>query len=195
MFKHMPLLLAEHWWSPFLRGLVAIAVGIIALALPGITLGALVILFGAYALVDGIAALIAAYRSSRDREHWGMLLFEGIAGLVAAAVTVVFPPLTALVLVYLIGAWALVTGVLEIAAAIRLRKFIAGEWLLALSGVASMIFGILVLAVPLAGALAIAVIVGVYALIFGVILVGFGIRLRSWTKHPGGAPSIQVPAH
>jgi uncharacterized membrane protein HdeD (DUF308 family) len=178
-----------------LRGVIAIAVGIIALSLPGITFGALVILFGVYALVDGIAALIAAYRSSRAQEHWGMLLLEGLAGLIAAAVTVVFPPLTALVLVYLIGAWALVTGILEIAAAIRLRRFIAGEWLLALSGIASIILGIVMLAVPLAGALAISVIIGIYALIFGVILVGFGIRLRSWTRHPGGFPSVHVPAH
>jgi uncharacterized membrane protein HdeD (DUF308 family) len=191
----MPLLLAEHWWSPVLRGLVAIVVGVIALALPGITLGALVILFGAYALFDGIAAFIAAFRSSRAQERWGVLLLEGLAGIAAAAVTVIWPPLTALVLVYLIGAWALVTGVLEVAAAIKLRQFIAGEWLLALSGIASLLFGILVLAMPLAGALAIAMLTGVYSLAFGFILVGFGIRLRSWSKNRGVASSIQVPAH
>ena len=191
----MPLLLAEHWWSPVLRGLLAIVVGIIALALPGITVGALVILFGAYVLIDGIAAFIAAFRSSRAHERWGMLLLEGLAGIVTAAITVIWPPLTALVLVYLIGAWALVTGVLEVAAAIKLRQFIAGEWLLALSGIASLLFGILVLAMPLAGALAIAMLVGVYSLAFGFILVGFGIRLRSWSKNPGAASSIRVPAH
>ena len=189
----MPLLLANHWWSPVLRGLVAIVVGVIALALPGITLGALVILFGAYALIDGIAAFIAAFRSSRTHERWGMLLLEGLAGIVTAAITVIWPPLTALVLVYLIGAWALVTGVLEVAAAIKLRQFIAGEWLLALSGIASLLFGILVLVMPLAGA--IAMLVGVYSLVFGFILVGFGIRLRSWSKNPGVAASIGVPAH
>jgi len=191
----MPLLLAEHWWSPVLRGLVAIVVGVIALALPGITVGALVILFGAYALIDGIAAFIAAFRSSRAHERWGMLVLEGLAGIVTAAITIFWPPLTALVLVYLIGAWALVTGVLEVAAAIKLRQFIAGEWLLALSGIASLLFGILVLAMPLAGALAIAMLVGVYSLAFGFILVGFGIRLRSWSKNPRAASSIRVPAH
>src|ERR1700728_5129199 len=100
----MPLLLAEHWWSPVLRGLVAIVVGVIALALPGITVGALVILFGAYALIDGIAAIIAAYRSSRAHERWGMLLLEGVVGIVTAAITAVWPAITALALVYLIGA-------------------------------------------------------------------------------------------
>lgn len=191
----MPLLLAEHWWSPVLRGLLAIVVGVIALALPGITVGALVILFGAYALIDGIAAFIAAFRSSRAHERWGMLLLEGLAGIATAAITVFWPPLTALVLVYLIGAWALVTGVLEVAAAIKLRQFIAGEWLLALSGIASLLFGILVLTMPLAGALAIAMLVGVYSLAFGFILVSFGIRLRSWSKNPGAPSSIRVPAH
>jgi uncharacterized membrane protein HdeD (DUF308 family) len=191
----MKLLLAEHWWSPVLRGLLAIVVGIIALAMPGITLGALVLLFGAYALVDGIAAIIAAYRSSRAHERWGMLLFEGVVGIVTAAITAAWPAITALALVYLIGAWALVTGVLEIATAIRLRQYIAGEWLLALSGIASMLFGILVLAAPLAGAIAIALWVGIYALVFGVILVAFGLRLRSWQKHPGAAPPVGVPAH
>ena len=178
-----------------MRGLVAIVVGIIALALPGITLGALVILFGAYALIDGIAAFIAAFRSSRAHERWGMLLLEGLAGIVAAAITVIWPPLTALVLVYLIGAWALVTGVLEVGAAIKLRQFIAGEWLLVLGGIASLLFGILVLAMPLAGALALAMLVGVYSLVFGFILVGFGIRLRSWSKNPGAPSSIRVAAH
>jgi uncharacterized membrane protein HdeD (DUF308 family) len=191
----MPLLLAEHWWSPVLRGLVAIVAGVVVLALPGITVGALVILFGAYALIDGIAAFIAAFRSSRAHERWGMLLPEGLAGIAAAAITVIWPPLTALVLVYLIGAWALVTGVLEVAAASRLRRFIAGEWLPALSGIASLLFGTLVLAMPLAGALAIAMLAGVYSLASGFILFGFGIRLRSWSKNPGTASSIGVPAN
>ena len=191
----MPLLLADHWWSPVLRGLLAIVVGVIALALPGITVGALVILFSAYALIDGIAAFIAAFRSSRAHESWGMLLLEGLAGIVTAAITVIWPPLTALVLVYLIGAWALVTGVLEVAVAIKLRQFIAGEWLLAFSGIATLLFGMLVLALPLAGAFAITTLVGVYSLAFGFILVGFGIRLWSWSKSPGAASSIRVPAH
>ena len=191
----MPLLLAKHWWSPVLRGLVAIVVGIIALALPGITLGALVILFGVYSLIDGIAAVMAAYRSSTMGERWGVLLFEGVAGIIAGAVMFLWPAITALVLIYLIGAWALVTGVLEVIAAIRLRKHIAGEWLLALGGVASVLFGVLVLAVPLAGALAIALWVGIYSLVFGVILIGFGFRLRAWSRHPGIAGSIQATAH
>ena len=191
----MPLWLAKHWWSPVLRGLVAIVVGIIALALPGITLGVLVILFGAYSLIDGIAATMAAYRSSRAGESWGVLLFEGVVGIITAAAAFLWPAITALVLIYLIGWWALVTGVLEVVAAVRLRKHIAGEWLLALSGIASVLFGILVLVVPLAGALAIALWIGIYSLVFGVILIGFGMRLRAWSKHPGIAGSMQAAAH
>ncbi len=190
----MPLLLAKHWWSPVLRGLVAIVVGIIALALPGITLGVLVILFGAYSLIDGIAALVAAYRSSRLGERWGVLLFEGVAGMIAGVVTFSWPAITGLVLIYLIGSWALLTGVLEVVAAVRLRKHIAGEWLLALSGIASVLFGILVMTVPLAGALAIALWVGIYSLVFGVILIGFGMRLRAWSQRPGIAGSMAATA-
>jgi uncharacterized membrane protein HdeD (DUF308 family) len=191
----MPLLLAKHWWSPVLRGLVAIVVGIIALALPGITLSILVTLFGIYSLIDGIAAVMAAYRSSTMGERWGALLFEGVAGIIAGAVMFLWPAITALVLIYLIGAWALLTGVLELVAAVRLRKHIAGEWLLALGGIASVLFGVLVLAVPLAGALAIALWVGIYSLVFGVILIGFGFRLRAWSKHPGIAGSMTATAH
>jgi uncharacterized membrane protein HdeD (DUF308 family) len=191
----MPLLLARHWWSPVLRGLVAILVGIIALALPGITLGVLVILFGAYSLIDGIAALVAAYRSSRSGERWGVLLFEGVVGILAGIVAFLWPAITALVLIYLIGVWALLTGVLELVAAVRLRKHIAGEWLLALSGIVSVLFGILVMAVPLVGVLAIAVWVGIYSLVFGVILIGFGIRLRAWSKTRGIEGPIVAPAH
>jgi uncharacterized membrane protein HdeD (DUF308 family) len=116
-------------------------------------------------------------------------------GIITGVVAFLWPAITALVLIYLIGAWALVTGILEIVAAVRLRKHIAGEWLLALSGIASVLFGVLVLVVPLAGAVAIALWVGIYSLVFGIILIGFGIRLRAWSKHPGIAGSIQATAH
>jgi uncharacterized membrane protein HdeD (DUF308 family) len=105
-----------------------------------------------------------------------------MAGIVASAVAILWPGITAFALVIVIAAWALLTGAFEIAAAIRLRKVIAGEWLLALSGVASIIFGFLMIAFPLAGALAIAYMVGIYALVFGVLLMALGFRLRSWGK-------------
>ncbi len=189
----MTFVLAENWWSLVIRGLVALIVGIIAFVLPGITLAALVILFGAYALIDGVVSFIGAWKASREHERWGVLVLEGIAGIVASVVTILWPGITAFALVVLIAAWALVTGAFEIAASIRLRKYISGEWLLALSGIASIIFGFLMIVFPLAGALAIAYMVGIYALVFGVLLLALGFRLRGWAKSFPAAPRMSVP--
>jgi uncharacterized membrane protein HdeD (DUF308 family) len=191
----MTFVLARNWWSLVIRGIVAILVGVITFVWPGITLGALILLFGAYALLDGIFAIIGAWKAARAHERWGALVFEGIAGIGASAVTVVLPGITALVLVYVIAAWAVVTGSLEIMAAMRLRKYISGEWLLILSGVASILFGILAIVIPLVGALAIALGFGIYAIVFGALLVSLGFRLRSWTRTPHTGTSIPLPAH
>jgi uncharacterized membrane protein HdeD (DUF308 family) len=185
--KQMPLVLAKNWWSLVVRGLIAILWGILTLAWPGITVGALVILFGAYALIDGIVNIAGALRASKTHERWGVLVIEGLVGIAAALVTFAWPAITAIVLVYVVAAWAIVTGVFEIMAAIRLRKHISGEWLLALAGVASIVFGVLLMAAPLVGALVIAIWIGVYALIFGGMLVGLGLRLRSWSRGRGEA--------
>jgi uncharacterized membrane protein HdeD (DUF308 family) len=190
----MTLLLAESWWSLVLRGMLALLLGVIAFALPGITLGALVIVFGAYALTDGIVAIIGAYRASKAHERWGVLLVEGLAGIVAAAVTIMWPGITALTLVLLIGAWAISTGIFEIVAAVKLRKYISGEWLLLLSGIVSILFGLLVVILPLAGALAIAFCIGVYSMIFGVLLISLGFRLRMVTHSTSAGGSIPLPA-
>ena len=146
----MTIVLARNWWSLVLRGVIAILVGIVTFVWPGITVGALVLLFGAYALLDGVLSLVGAWRASRAHERWGALVLEGIAGIVAAAITILWPAITAIALVYVIAAWALVTGVFEIAAAVRLRQVITGEWLLILSGIASIIFGFLAIVLPLA---------------------------------------------
>jgi uncharacterized membrane protein HdeD (DUF308 family) len=183
----MVIALVNNWWSPVIRGLVAILLGIIALAWPGITLGALVLLFGGYAFIDGIFSMVGAWRAVKSHERWGALVFEGVAGIIAAVVTIAWPAITALALVYVIAAWAIVTGIFEIAAAIRLRKYIKGEWLLVLGGVASVVFGILLAASPLLGALVIAIWLGVYALVFGVMLVGLGLRLRTWSQEFAGS--------
>jgi uncharacterized membrane protein HdeD (DUF308 family) len=190
----MTILLANSWWSLMIRGLVAVLVGLVTFAWPGITLSALVLLFGAYALIDGIVGITGALRASKAHERWGALLIEGIAGVIAAIVTIVWPAITALTLVYVIAAWAVITGVFEIVAAVQLRKYITGEWLLGLSGVASVVFGILLMAVPLAGALVIALWVGVYAFIFGVMLIGLGFRLRHWAKALDTRTSIPLHA-
>ena len=190
----MEVALARNWWSLVIRGLVAIALGIVTFAWPAITVAALVLVFGAYALVDGVVSIVGAWKAARAHERWVALIFEGIAGIITAAVTAIFPGLTALALVYLIAAWALVTGVLEIVAAVRLRQYVAHEWLLALSGVASLIFGFLAILLPLAGAVAIALGIGIYALVFGVLLIGLGFRLRSWTRTPHAGQTFPLPA-
>jgi uncharacterized membrane protein HdeD (DUF308 family) len=187
----MTFSLAINWWSILLRGLLAILIGTIALALPGITLAALVFLFAAYALVDGVFSIVGAVRAVASHERWFSLLIEGIVGIAAGVITVMWPAITALGLVYVIAAWAIVTGVSEIVAAIRLRRHIAGEWLLALSGIASVIFGVLVAAMPVAGALVIAVWFGIYELVFGAMLVVLAFRLRTWDKT---VPARSVPA-
>jgi uncharacterized membrane protein HdeD (DUF308 family) len=191
----MEIVLARNWWSLVLRGVLALILGFVAFAWPGITLGALVLLFGAYALIDGVMAIVGAWRASRAHERWGVLVLEGLVGIAAAAVTILWPAITALALVYLIAAWAVVTGVFELAAAIRLRKIITGEWMLALTGIASVIFGILALIIPLAGALAIAFMFGVYEVIFGVLLISLGFRLRSWTRTHAPRTTIPLTAH
>jgi uncharacterized membrane protein HdeD (DUF308 family) len=183
----MPLVLANNWWSLVIRGVIAILLGILTLAWPGITVGALVILFGAYAFIDGIVNIAGAWRASKAHERWGVLVIEGIVGIAAGLVTFAWPAITAIVLVYVIAAWAIVTGIFEIMAAIRLRKHISGEWLLALAGVASIVFGVLLMAAPVVGALVIAIWIGVYELIFGGMLVGLGLRLRSWSRDRGTA--------
>ena len=190
----MEVALARNWWSLVIRGLVAIVLGIVTFAWPGITVGALVLLFGVYALLDGVVSIVGAWKAARVHERWGALILEGIIGIAAAAVTAILPGITALALVYLIAAWALVTGALEIVAAIRLRQYISHEWLLALSGAASLLFGILALLLPLAGAVAIALGIGIYALVFGALLVGLGFRLRSWTRTPHPGETFPLPA-
>lgn len=185
--------IAKNWWVLVLRGLLGIGFGVIAFVWPGITLASLVILFAAYALVDGVMAMVAAVRALESHNRWGSLLIEGIAGIAAGVITMAWPAITAIWLIYLIAAWAIVTGIFEIFAAVRLRRHIAGEWLLALTGIASLIFGVLIMIAPLAGALVIAIWIGAYAFIFGVLLIALGLRLRNWA-HGHHGPSVIVPA-
>jgi uncharacterized membrane protein HdeD (DUF308 family) len=154
-----------------------------------------VFLFAGYALVDGVVSIAGAVRAANAHERWGALLVEGIVGIAAAVITVLWPAITALTLVFVIAAWAIVTGILEITAAVRLRKYVSGEWLLLLSGVASVLFGVLIAAVPVAGALVIAMWFGAYALVFGVILVALGLRLRTWDRALPSDGRIPAPAH
>lgn len=149
------------------------------MAWPGVTIAVLVAIFGVYAILDGITNLILGLNSTRrEGRSWPHAL-QGLVGIGAGVLTFVWPGITALVLVLFIGAWAVMTGVFEIAAAVRLRRYIAGEWLLALSGVMSVVFGVLVFAFPRAGAIGIAWVLGIYAAAAGIVLIALGLRLRS----------------
>ncbi len=180
--------LARNWVALVARGMAAIIFGLLALLMPGITILVLVILFGVYALFDGVIDGVAAFRTG-FRSHWPLFL-EGIVGILAGILTLVWPHITAVVLSYFIGFWAIITGIFELVAAIRLWRVFGHEWILLLSAVASLIFGFFVLAVPLAGALAIVIWIAVYAIVFGLLLISFGLRLRHWHRgrNPSAAP-------
>lgn len=170
--------LARNWGAIAVRGVAAIIFGILAFVVPGLTLAALVLLFGAYAIVDGVFNIIAAVRRRPGARTWWVLSVEGIIGIAAGVVAFAWPGLTALTLVYVIAAWAIVTGVLEIIEAVRLRQEITGEWWLVLSGIVSILFGGFLVAAPGAGALALVWWIGAYAVVFGVLLLALAFRLR-----------------
>ena len=172
--------LASNWWALALRGVVAILVGVIAFTMPNITLTALVFLFGAYALVDGVLAVAAALRGLREHDRWGWMLAEGIVSIAAALIVFLMPGIGALAIIWLVAAWALATGAFEIAAAIRLRKLIEGEWMLLLAGVLSVILGVVIAIRPGIGAAVIVTWIGIYALFAGIVTLVLAFRIRKW---------------
>ena len=170
--------LSRNWGWVVLRGVAAVLFGVLAFVLPGITLAVLVIVFGAYALADGILALIAAYRIRDQGKPFWALVIVGLLGIAAGIVTFIWTAMTALLLLLFIAAWAIVMGIFQIIAAIRLRKEIQNEWLLGLSGVLSVLFGIIMFVQPGAGALALIWVIAAYAIVFGVLLIWLGLRLK-----------------
>lgn len=177
--------ISRYWWALVLRGFAAIAFGVLAFTWPGITLQILVLFFGAYALVDGILSVAAAVRGRGHTDNWGLFLLQGILGIGLGILTWLAPGATAVAILLYIAAWALVTGVLEIVAAIRLRREIEGEVWLALGGMLSIAFGMLLLAFPLAGALGLIWLIASYAIAFGVCLVALGLRVRRGKTRSG----------
>ena len=182
--------LARAWHWIVLRGVFALLFGIFAFIWPGITLAALVLVWGAYAIADGVMALIAAFTMHEEGKPMASLIVVGILGIAAGVVTFIWPGMTALVLLLFIASWAVLMGIFEIAAAIRLRKHIENEWLLALSGLVSIVFGVLLFLQPGAGALAVIWLIGSFAIFFGIVLIALGIRLKGLAGRlaTGGTP-------
>ncbi|MFN6570533.1 HdeD family acid-resistance protein [Dendronalium sp. ChiSLP03b] len=172
--------LARNWWIVALRGAIAIIFGLVALFLPAITLTALVFFFAAFVLIGGILLAIAAFRDDLNNTCGWLLLLEGEIGIAVGTLAFIWPGIAALVLLYFIAAWAIVTGIFEILTAIQVRKQIENEWLLALAGTASILFGLLLIICPLAGALAILRIIAAYTIIFGFLFLILAFRLRIW---------------
>lgn len=178
----MVRLLARAWWAIALRGLAAILFGILTLIWPGPTLKVLILLFGAYALLDGAFSAVSATVNRKHDRTWWWFLIAGLAGVVVGILTFVFPGLTTIILVYFIAARALVVGVVEIAAAIALRREISDEWFLILKGIISVLFSLVLFIAPGAGALGMVLVIGIYAVVVGVLLLLVALRLRSWNK-------------
>ena len=190
----MEVFIARSWKVLALRGLAGVLFGVIALLWPSITLVALVLLFGGYAMVDGLLALAAATRL-QAREHAGMLAIEGLLGLGAGLAAVLWTGMTALVLVTLIAFWAVLTGILELVLAVRLRREIPGELLLGFSGGVSILLGVLMLARPVASAFVIIVLLGSYALFFGASMLLLALRLRRGTSSFEGSHHLRSSHH
>jgi uncharacterized membrane protein HdeD (DUF308 family) len=171
--------LTRNWWLIALRGTLAVIFGAVAFVWPGITFEVLVLLFGAYALVDGALLLTYGLLATGSQDSWWPLVLAGILGIAIGVLTFAQPATTALALVYLIGAWAIITGLLQVVAAIRLRDYISNEWLMGISGVLSILFGALVVAQPGPGSLALVYLFGFYAILMGAAQIAFGFRLRS----------------
>jgi uncharacterized membrane protein HdeD (DUF308 family) len=182
----MKELLARSWWMLALQGLVALLFGVLAVLWPGLTLLWLVALFAAYAIISGGAALYGAVKNRTMDRGWWLILLLGLVSVAAGVLAIFYPGLTALALVLLMGANALITGVLQIVVAIRLRKMVNNEWLLVLIGAASIVFGVLVLVFPGAGALALVWLISFYAVLSGILLLSLAFRVKGWGSKDSG---------
>ena len=183
----MELQIGRAWWLVALRGVIAIIFGLFAFFYPGVTLVVLIAFFGAYMFVDGIVALVQAIRFRHEREQWPSLLIEAILGIAAGVAIYFWPAIAALAWVFTIAAWAFVTGVLEVIAAVKLRQFFPREIFLALSGIVSILLAIGFAVLPLVGLLAAVWMTGAYAIVFGVMLLSLALRVR-----PTGTPTAAM---
>jgi uncharacterized membrane protein HdeD (DUF308 family) len=170
--------LSRNWWHFALRGVFAILFGILALVWPKSAITALVLLFGAFVLVDGSVAVVSGIQLRKSFKYWWALLLEGLSGIAIGIMTFVWPNVAALALLYFIAAWAILTGIFEIVAALEFRNVIPGEWATFLSGLLSVILGIMLFVYPSAGAVGVIWTIAIYAIVFGGMEIVFAFRLR-----------------
>lgn len=187
----MTSMLSAKWWALSLRGAIYVAFGLVALLWPDLTFGVFLFLFGVFAIADGAVSVLGAVRTGRAGSPWMGLLFEGLISAATGVLVLVWPEMSGLILLYVIGAWAVLTGVLEISAAVRLRREIDGEWILVVNGLLSIGFGILVYLWPAGGILAVVWLVGLYAIVFGVLLLLLSLVLR---RYAAAASAAEVTA-
>ncbi len=176
--QQMSRLLAQNWWAFAIRGVLGIIFGLIAIFQPGVTMLSLVLVFSAYAFIDGIFAIIASVRAARQHEKWGFLALEGIVNIIASIIAFLWPGITVLSFVFLVGTWAILSGGLMLGAALRFN-IDHGRWWLVLGGLASVIYGVLLIGAPFIGALVLTWWLGAYAIVFGFALIAAAIKLRA----------------
>jgi uncharacterized membrane protein HdeD (DUF308 family) len=169
----------RYWWLFLIRGIFGLALGIYALLFPGATLAVAVLLIGAYLIVDGVIACAKSIQIMRSDAHWWVVLLEGILGIAVGLAIFMWPALSALSLAYLVGYWAIISGVASIVAALRLRRHIPNEWLYLFFGVVSVIFGLFVLVAPGAGLVYIVLSICIYGFVMGITMLGLAFRARS----------------
>jgi uncharacterized membrane protein HdeD (DUF308 family) len=181
--QQLAQLLAQNWWAFAIRGVLGIIFGLIAIFQPGVTMLSLVLVFSAYAFVDGVFAIIASVHAARQHQKWGLLVLEGIVNIIAAIVAFLWPGITVLSFVFLVGTWAILSGGLMLSAALRLN-IDHGRWWLAFGGLASVIYGVLLIGAPFIGALVLTWWLGAYAMAFGFALIAAAIKLRARREQP-----------
>ena len=185
--KLLANIFSHNWWLILLRGFVAIIFGFLTWFQPGISLATLVLLFGAYAFADGAIGAWIAIKGREEHDDWWVLLIWGLLGVGVGILAFLAPSITTLILLFYIAIWAIATGVLQVVAAIRLRKEIKGEWLLILGGLISVVFGIFLIVQPGAGVLAVLWLIAAYAVFFGILLVALAFRVRTFSKQTEGS--------